>query len=71
LLLSCFGDFWLIECKSWIGEWLLLKLVWIHVINVCLCLYVVKVWIVVVVYGVWMKNEKMVVFSENELDDEF
>jgi len=45
LLLSCFTDFWLIECKSWIGEWLLLKHVWIHFMNVCLCLYVDGIWI--------------------------
>ena len=39
--------------------------------NVCLCLYVDGIWIGVVVYEVWMKNEKMVDFGENELDDEF
>jgi len=29
------------------------------------------VWIGVIVFEVWMKNEKMVVFGENELDDDF
>ena len=71
LLLSCFDEFWLIECESWIGGWLLLKHVWIHFINVCLCLYVDEIWIGVVSYEVWMKNEKMVVFGEDEHGDEF
>jgi len=44
-MLSCFDDFWLIEYESWIGEWLLLKHVWIYFMNVCLCLYVDGVWI--------------------------
>ena len=34
-------------------------------------MYVDEIWIGVVVFEVWMKNEKMVVFCENELDDEF
>ena len=71
LLISCFDDFWLIECKLWISEWLLLKHVWIHFINVCLCLYIDGVWSGVAIYEVWMKNEKIEGFGENKLDDEF
>jgi len=71
LLLSCFDEFWWIGCESWIGDYLFLKHVWIHFINVCLCFYVDEIWIDVVVYEVWIKNEKMVVVGENELDDEF
>jgi len=39
--------------------------------NVCLCLDVDEIWMGVVVSEVWMKNGKMVVFGENELNDEF
>jgi len=49
----------------------LLKHVWIHFINACLCLYVVGIWIGVVIYDVWMKNKKMVVFGESEHSDRF
>jgi len=74
LLISCFDDFWLIECKSWIGEWLLLKQVWIHFLNVFLCLYVDGVSIRVVVYEFWMEIEKIVGFGgkwTKWLSDEF
>ena len=55
-MLSCFVDFWLIKCESWIGDWLLLKYVWIHFINVCLCFYIDGIWIGVVF--LWNLNEK-------------
>jgi len=72
LLLSDIDDFCLIECKSWIGEWLLLKHVWIHFINVCTWLYVDWVWIGVIVYEVWIKNEKKWgVLVKNEHSDNF
>jgi len=53
--------FLLIGCKSWIGEWLLLKLVWIHFIDVCIC---------VIVYEVW-KMRKLRVLVKNEHNDDF
>jgi len=64
LLISCFHDFYLFECEPWIDEWLLLKHVEIHFINVYICLYVDVFWIGVVVCEVWMKNAKNVSFGE-------
>jgi len=70
LLLSCFHDFWLFKWNSWIGVWLLLKHVWIHFINDCLCLCFDDVWIGVVVLKFEWEMRKMVVFGGNELDDD-
>jgi len=71
LLLSGFHAFWLFEWNSWIGVWLWLKHVWILFINVYLCLYVDGFWIGVVVLKFEWEMRKMVVFGENELDDDF
>jgi hypothetical protein len=64
------GEFCLIECKSWIDEWLLLEHVYIHSINYYICLYVDAVWIGVIVCEVWMKMEKCGFLVKNELVDD-
>jgi len=49
----------------------MLKHVWIHFINVYLCLSVYGFWIGVVVLKFEWEMRRMVVFGENELDDDF
>jgi len=60
-----------IKCNPSICEWLLFKLVWIHLIYECICLYVVGVWIAGVVYEFWMKLWKCEFLVKNVFHVEF